>query len=36
MKRIYTAFLMMLLLAASGFTQESMRSAEGSKEAGGM
>jgi thiol-disulfide isomerase/thioredoxin len=36
MKRIYTAFLMMLLLAASGYAQDSMGSAEGSADAGTM
>ena len=36
MKRIYTVFLMMLLLAASGYAQDSMGAAEGSKDAGVM
>jgi thioredoxin 1 len=36
MKRIYTVFLMMLLLAASGHAQDSMSSTEGSKDAGAM
>jgi thioredoxin 1 len=36
MKRIYIVFLMLLLLGASGYTQDSMESTEGSKDGGGM